>query len=195
MALFVGACRPGEPVTVKDQIHATFRDLKKIRMMKPGTLYSVMVAGRLEEGTKEKFLRLREPSEIWESRLSSGCGDYSIAFIERMSEYGAATLMIDAAELSQRSLETRFAGHSVVAVRTDEGSGWWLVDPTAREILSKDWDLKSKEFEANGKRFWIGFCGSLQDYPIHSPEGLRDFYDQTLLGLPDDVLLRIDKET
>ncbi|MFP4282474.1 MAG: hypothetical protein ACLFU2_07630 [Opitutales bacterium] len=64
----------------------------------------------------------------------------------------------------------------------------WLVDPTARRVLSTDWDPASRQFEANGKTFWIGYAGPPEDYPVRSPESLRSFYDQTLETVPAAVL-------
>ena len=187
-ALLLGACARPPPGTVEATIEATFRELREIRMMKPGQDYAVTVAGQPEHGPKERFLRRRTAAEIWASGLSTGCGDYALAFIERLSAEGVPTLLIDAAELSPRSLETRFAGHAVVAVWiAGEPGAWWLVDPTARNILERPWDPAAPTFEARGKRFWIGFRGPVEDYPVDGPESLRAFYDRTLQALPEDV--------
>jgi len=67
---------------------------------------------------------------------------------------------------------------------------WWLVDPTARRVLSKDWDPASPSFEANGKWFWIGFIGQAGSYPAHNARQLRDFYDRTLQSVPQAILDR-----
>ena len=190
--LCLPACRSPEPVTLEQQVHAVFRELRSVRMMRSGKTYEVAVNGKVESGTKEWYLRRRNANEIWQSRLSSGCGDYSLAFAHRLQEYGVEILMIDAAELSQHSLESRFAGHSVIAARqAGTPDPWWLIDPSSRRILSREWDPQSTAFEANGKRFWIGFCGSVADYPVIGPEALRDFYDRTLNELPESELQRL----
>lgn len=174
---------------VESNIHKTFKELNKVRMMKRGKEYRILVDGVEETGVKEQFLRRRQAEEILSSKLSSGCGDYALACISKLAELGERALLIDAAEVSRKSMDSRFAGHSVVAVlEPGEPDRWWLVDPAARRILSRDWNLDSEKFEVNGKQFWIGYAGKADGYPVKDPQSLRDFYDSTLNDVPQEII-------
>lgn len=188
--LLLAACQPAQdPASLEFQVRQAFRELKSLDFMDSGKTYTVSMEGAMESGPKEHFLRRRTAEEILPSGLSSGCGDHVRVFIARMEANHIEALMIDAAELSPRSWESRFAGHAVAAVRKPGTQApWWLVDPTARRVLSKDWDPASPSFEANGKQFWIGFIGPAGNYPAHNARQLRDFYDRTLQSVPQAIL-------
>jgi hypothetical protein len=161
--------------------------------MQPGQSYTVRVAGTDETGPKERFLRRRAASEISDSGLSCGCGDYALLFIERIESKGFQTLFVDGAEISSGSLHYHFSGHTVVAVRPrDAGADdrWILVDSTHRNILSPAWSPSEKSFEAFGNVFWIGYCGPVADYPVHGPDELKAFYARTLANAPREFLNR-----
>jgi hypothetical protein len=181
---------------LEDEIMAEFSAIKAIKAMLPGQEYTVFVGGVPEVGPKERFLRRRTPREIWESHLGSGCGDYASAFIEQLEAAGFETLLVEGVELSEDSLKTHLSGHSIVAVRSKNADArWWLVDPSARTIISKDWDTKDSSFTIEGTVYWIGFCGRLAVYPIHDPESLRTFYGAVLNKVPASFLQAVlDKQ-
>ena len=156
----------------------------RIKPMKPGLVYALKVQGKRERGTKEHFLRRRTAEEIIDSGLSSGCGDYAIAFERLVRDAGYEALFIDSARLSLSSLITAFEGHAVVAVRDKSMVEWFLVDPTARRIVSRTWRAKENIFLGE---YWIGYQGPLSEYPVSSPEGLKIFYRKTLESVPPEV--------
>jgi len=49
----------------------------------------------------------------------------------------------------------------VVAVRDPANQRWLLADPTNRRIISNDWSPGDKTFY--GDRYWIGYCGPLDN--------------------------------
>lgn len=161
--------------------------MEKIEAMRSGKSYTVEVDGKLETGTKETFLRRRTSQQITDSGLSSGCGDYAIVFEERMRESGYETMFMDTVQVSLSSLISNFAGHALVAVKTADMPYWFLVDPTARRILSIAWT--GKEDMVLG-RYWVGFRGKVSQYPLDGPEALKTFYRKTLDTVPTDVLNR-----
>ena len=165
-----------------EQIQSAFVRLGELKGMASGQQYELSVGGKKELGFGDDFLRRRSGPEILESGLSSGCGDYAIAFIHLMTGRGFQTLFVDSAEISLSSLESHFSGHAVVAVRDSANQRWVLADPTNRRIVSKDWATNSQTFY--GDRYWIGFCGPLDNYPAHTPDELKEFYDKTLKTVP-----------
>jgi serine/threonine protein kinase len=173
-----------EPPTARQQIEMAFGELKSIQGTVSGRQYKLEVGGKMASGEGDDFLRRRTGPEILASGLSSGCGDYAIAFVSLMEKRGLQTLLIDAAEISLGSLESHFSGHVVVAVRDPADQKWLLADPTGRRILSDDWSPGDKTF--NGDRYWIGYCGPLEKYPAHNPEELKDFLGRTLASVPPD---------
>ena len=181
---------------LEDEIKVEFSAIKAIEPMLPGQEYTVPVGGVPEVGPKERFLRRRTPREVWESHLASGCGDYASAFIEQIEATGFETLLVEGVELSEDSLRTHFSGHSIVAVRSKSvDARWWLIDPSARMIISKDWDTKDSSFTIEGTVYWIGYCGPLAIYPIHGPESLRTFYGAVLNSVPPSFLRAVlDKQ-
>ena len=178
-------------LTIEQNIAAVFSELNSLKFMQSGQNYTVRVGGTEETGQKEHFLRRRTAHEISDSGFSCGCGDYAIMFIDRIEARGFKALIIDGAEISSGSLSNHFSGHAVVAIRSKvalEDTSWWLVDSTNLKILSQDWSLREKSFHAFGCVFWIGYCGPLTDYPVHSADDLKAFYTKTLASVPTDFL-------
>ena len=155
--------------------------------MDAGKQYTLPVNGTLVNGQKDDFLRRRTAAGILASALSSGCGDYAVAFISLVERCGLQTLLVDAAEISVQSLQSRFAGHAVVAVRDESNRQWILADPTNKRILAAPWAAGEKMF---GGVYWIGFKGPVAEYPVHDASSLRKFYDRTLKTIPLDILNR-----
>ena len=175
--------------SLESRVLHVFGELQRIEPMTRGCEYTVTVDGREETGPKESFLRRRTAVEIWTSGLASGCGDYATAFIERIEAQGIEALLVDGAEVSEKSLESHFSGHGVVAVRERmDGAPWWLVDPTARQIISRDWKLASMTFRAGDRVYWIAFCGRRQDYPVRNADQIREFYGKALDSIPSPTL-------
>ncbi len=167
-----------------EQIQAAFDEMSGLKDTAPGRQYELEVGGKKELGTGDDFLRRRTGAEILASGLSSGCGDYALAFVHLMEKRGLQTLLIDSAEISFHSLESHFSGHVVVAVRDPANQRWLLADPTSRRIISNDWSPVDKTFYGN--HYWIGYCGPLNEYPAHNPEELKAFYSRTLQTIPPD---------
>lgn len=178
------ASRSHTTAPVVDQIQNAFDELKGLKEMSGDRQYELEAGGGKLLGNGDDFLRRRTGPEILASGLSSGCGDYAIAFVHLMEKRGLQTLFIDSAEVSLSSLKSHFSGHVVVAVRDPANRRWLLADPTNRRIISNDWSLNNKTFY--GDRFWIGYCGPLAKYPAHSPEELKGFYSRTLQSIPPD---------
>jgi len=178
------ASRSHATVPVVDQIQNAFDELKGLKEMTGDRQYELEAGGGKLLGNGDDFLRRRTGTEILASGLSSGCGDYAIAFVHLMEKRGLQTLFIDSAEVSLSSLKSHFSGHVVVAVRDPANKRWLLADPTNRRIISNDWSPNDKTFYGN--RFWIGYCGPLAKYPAHNPEGLKEFYSRTLQKIPPD---------
>jgi hypothetical protein len=178
--------------STEDDVQAVFAELKAIKGMSSSERYTLVAGGTELSGWSDDFLRRRTAAEISASGLSCGCGDYAFVFTDRIEARGFETLLVDSAELSSRSLANGFAGHSVVAIRPrdDPGAPWWLVDSTARTVLSRDWSPKEKTFFAGGYVYAIGYCGSRADYPVRSPEELKRFYAATLAAVPPEVFAR-----
>ncbi|MFT3783597.1 MAG: hypothetical protein QM790_16410 [Nibricoccus sp.] len=184
--------KASEPFALEDRVVQVFSDLWKIQMMDRGKEYITTVGRTQEKGTKEYFMRRRSAAEIWTSGLASGCGDYASAFLERIDAAEIEALLVEGAEVSEESLDSHFSGHSAVAIRTHaEQNVWWLVDPTDRQILSRDWRIEAKTFEAAGSVYWILFCGKQADYPIHNAEQIREFYGRALDSIPPATLSEI----
>jgi hypothetical protein len=104
---------------------------------------------------------------------------------------GYDVLLVDGAEISSASLQDHFSGHSVVAIRSNKAPAnamWWLVDSTNFRLLARNWSPDAQSFEAFDTVFWIGYCGSVADYPVHNAEELRSFYTRTLATVPREVL-------
>jgi hypothetical protein len=158
--------------------------------MQPRQSYTLPASGRRLTGTNDDFLRRRTADEIRQSGLSCGCGDYALVFLQAMTARGFETLLVDSAQLSLQSLASTFSGHAVVAVRPAgaKDDSWWLVDSTARRVLSRDWSSRSPSFTASGHAYWIGYCGPVADYPVRTPVELRKFYRETLARVPLPVL-------
>jgi hypothetical protein len=180
-------------VSVEQQVQSVFTELKTLKFMQPGRDYTVSVAGTVESGPKERFLRRRTAREISDSGLTSGCGDYACVFIARIEPLGFRALLVDAVEMSSQSLQDHFSGHSVVAIQATAaaaGSQWWLVDPTDLKVLSTDWSPAEKSFASSGGVYWIGYCGPFAGYAVHDPDSLRAFYTTTLAAVPRAFLAR-----
>jgi predicted Ser/Thr protein kinase len=176
---------PAAAAPAVDQIQDAFGDLASLREMAAGRQYELEANGEKIMGDGDAFLRRRTGAEILASGLSSGCGDYAVGFIELMSKRGFQTLLVDSAEISLNSLRDHFSGHAVVAVRDSANARWLLADPTAKRIITNNWDVAAQTFYGN--RFWIGYCGPLEKYPVHSPEALKDFYARTLATVPPEL--------
>ncbi|EDY81127.1 hypothetical protein VDG1235_744 [Verrucomicrobiia bacterium DG1235] len=158
-------------------------------MMDPQKEYTLPVHGIEQTGYKEQFLRQRDADEIAESGLSSGCGDFTSVFIDELKKYGTESIVVEGAEISVRSLQYRYSGHSVVAVPpSDKTDRLILVDPTSGRILDEDWNPQSESFEAYGSTYWIGYMGDIEQYPAHNSKELQELYDQTLKKIPSKIL-------
>jgi hypothetical protein len=46
----------------------------------------------------------------------------------------------------------------------------------------------AKSFQISGRVYWIGYCGPLSNYPVHSCQNLKEFYTQTLTSVPTSFL-------
>jgi hypothetical protein len=186
-----GLAEPAERICVSSDVRKSIEraigQVSGIQMMESSRTYTLPVGGAPVTGRKEEFLRRRTAAEILASRLSSGCGDYAVAFIQLIEKCGLRTLLADGAEMSAQSLQSRFSGHAVVAVRDDRDGHWILADPTNKRILADPWSPTDKIF---GGMYWIGFSGPLSDYPAHDAASLRSFYDRTLKSIPTEVLNR-----
>jgi predicted Ser/Thr protein kinase len=167
-----------------DQIQDAFGDMASLHEMAEGRQYELAANGEKILADGDSFLRRRTGAEILASGLSSGCGDYAVAFIDLMSQRGFQTLLVDSAEISLISLQDHFSGHAVVAVRDAANERWLLADPTNKRIITNNWDVATKTFYND--RFWIGYCGPLEKYSVHSPEELKDFYARTLAAVPPE---------
>jgi hypothetical protein len=178
---------------IETHVQAVLSEVRTLRPMNQGERYSLRAGGKDLTGRSDDFLRRRSADEISESGLSCGCGDYAILFINRIVPRGFEALLVDSAEISSRSLQSRFAGHAVVAIgrKDDPDVSWWLVDPTNRNVLSRSWSLQEKSFTAGGHVYWIGYCGPLENYPASSPEALRQFYTDTLAKVPREFFNRM----
>ncbi len=173
---------------IHDDIKSAFYDVAQLQGMdNDGRIYSLPARGQTLSAVSDDFLRRRSPDEILKSALSSGCGDYAAAFYGLMSKKGYTTLFVDSAQLSVTSLLHRDDGHTGVAVK-DQASGHWILsDPTNRKILSENWDAGSKIYSGPAGRFWIGYVGTLEDYPVKSHDELKVFYDRALRSVPPAV--------
>jgi Flp pilus assembly protein TadD len=176
--------KAGATASAAEQINGAFDELSQLKGMPSGRQYELNVGGKEVMGDGDDFLRRRTGAEILDSGLSSGCGDYAIAFVWLMENRGFQTLLIDSAEVSLTSLKDHFSGHVVVAVRDSANVRWLLADPTNKRIITNNWSTSDKTFY--GDRYWIGYCGPLEKYPAHSPGELKDFYARTLADVPVD---------
>jgi len=141
-------------------------------------------------GGKDSFLRCRDGREVMLSGLSCGCGDDARAFLYAIRGQPVTAVFVDAAEVSSASLISTFSGHAIVAIREqgDSLGPWCLIDTTNLKILSRNWSAAEKSFTAFGCVFWIGYCGPLEKYPVHTPEELKQFYSTTIATIPSQVL-------
>jgi hypothetical protein len=178
--------------SMQGQVDAVLAEMRLLRPMEPRMRYTLPARGVDVSGSNDDFLRRRTASEIIASGLSCGCGDYAVVFIERIEALGYETLLVDSAQISALSLASNFAGHAVVAIRPNDApdSSWWLVDSTARKILSRDWSPQAKTFTASGGVYWIGYCGPLDRYPVRAPAELKQFYADTLAKVPREFFNR-----
>jgi hypothetical protein len=173
--------------SIDSHVRAVFAELRALKSMKSDERYTLPAGGRPLTGDGDDFLRRRTANEIAASGLSCGCGDYALLFIERVKPRGFDALLIDSAAITLHSLVNKFDGHVVVAIRRSDAptSPWWLVDSTALNVISRDWSPDSKSFtNSAGSTFWIGYCGPVEEYAVHSPAGLKKFYADTLAKVP-----------
>ena len=180
-----------EQPRLEGAIEDGFSDVRTLKSMHSGMTYSVPLNGVTESGPGDQFLRRRNATEIATSKLSCGCGDNALVFLDHLERNGFETLLVDGAEISSLSLLNTFSGHAVVAVRergVQNTNRWCLVDSTNLRIISQDWSPENRTFEAFGRLFWIGYCGSVAEYPVHNPEELKTFYTATLRRVPQSIL-------
>jgi len=173
---------------IQADIDAAYSRIKLIKAMRPDTQYRLPVGKDIIAGPKEAYLRRRTADEVLSSNMASGCGDYAVSFMSLMQKSGYRILLVDGALVSSASLINTFSGHAVVAVKDPKSGKWWLANPTDHTILSRNWSTNSKNFEAFGLYFWIGYCGSLDKYPAKDGESLKLFYARTLRKIPRSVL-------
>jgi hypothetical protein len=183
------------PVRAKDtalvDILAGLDRMHGLRMMSEDKTYELPARGEKMSGRSDDFLRRRTPQEIMDSGLSTGCGDYAFSFYTLMKARGRDVLYADAAALTAHSLKNHFDGHTAVAVKDEASGNWILVDPTFGRIISGDWDPKERLYVGPAGRFWFGYVGKLEDYPVKGPEELKKFYAETLATVPKDVWAKI----
>jgi len=138
-------------------------------------------------GFPDDFLRRRTPAEIIKSGLSGGCGDHAFAFYSLVVSKGFQAIYIDSVALTYGAIENTDSGHTGVAIKDRESGNWILVDPTSNKIVSGDWDPESRIYESPVGRFWIGYKGPLDQYPIIDHPRLRKFYGETLKTVPKEI--------
>lgn len=192
LACFLLGALPALAADLRSDVAEALSEVGKLKAMRPGERYTVIVGGNKVTDRKDAFLRRRNAEEIERSGLSCGCGDYAILFIDLIGSRGYDTLLVDSAQVSLLSLWSEFAGHAVVAVRPPgqtEG-GWWLVDSTTRKVLSENWSAEARSFVSGSSLYWIGYAGPLEKYPARTPQELRQFYRDTLATVPPAVLNR-----
>ena len=176
-----------EAESIDIQVRAVFAELRALKSMKSGERYTLPAGGKSLTGDGDDFLRRRTANEIAESGLSCGCGDYALLFIERIKPRGFDALLIDSAAMTLHSLLNKFDGHVVVAIRPGDApkAPWWLVDSTALNVISRDWSPDSKSFTTSSSAvYWIGYCGPVERYVVHTPDELKQFYADTLAKVP-----------
>ena len=161
--------------------------VQKLQEMDNEKEYDLDARGVRMTGVPDDFLRHRTPAEILQSGLSCGCGDYAFAFYSLITSRGFEAIYIDAAALNYTAIERGDSGHTGVAVRDKESGNWVLVDPTNNKILSADWNPASPIYESIPGRFWIGYKGPLNKYPVKDHAALRKFYNDTLNTVPRAV--------
>jgi hypothetical protein len=191
LALSASALAVASDGSIRGDILAVFDELRTLQPMDQAKTYTLPAQGQPLTGRNDDFLRRRTADEVAASKLSCGCGDYAAVFAERMQARGYDTILIDSAQISLHSLASKFDGHVVVAVRPHDAptAPWWLVDLTALNIISSHWSSNEKSFSnSTGQLFWIGYCGPMEKYPVHSPEELQKFYTGTLAQVPGEFL-------
>ena len=161
--------------------------VQKLQAMDPRREYELEARGTRVTGHPDDFLRRRTPAEILRSGLSCGCGDYASAFYSLVESQGLQAVYIDAVALTYGAIEGLDSGHTGVAVKDSDSGNWILVDPTENRILSGDWAPDSMLYESPAGRFWIGYKGPLEKYPVMSHFELRRFYAETLKTVPKEV--------
>lgn len=161
--------------------------VSRLTMMDEAKIYELPARGVVRSGGVNDFLRGRAPDEILASGLSTGCGDYAAAFYRLMAVKGLDVQYIDSAALTLDSLARHFSGHTAVAVKDTASGNWILVDATFGKIISGDWNPESRLYVGPAGRFWIGYRGSLEDFPVKDAAALRKFYGDTLKSVPADV--------
>jgi hypothetical protein len=186
------AVAPAATPSTAQHVDAVFAEMSSLRDMKSGERYRLPAAGEIIQGRGDDFLRRRTAAEVRDSGLSCGCGDYAVVFIDLIQRRGFESLLVDSAQISSISIANNFAGHAVVAIRPrgEAAAPWWLVDSTARKIISREWSPEARSFAASGFVYWIGYCGPLEKYPVRSPDELKRFYRETLAQVPREFFNR-----
>ena len=172
-------------MTVRQQLELALGAMRPLANMERGRRYELPAAGKPKIGQNDDFLRLRTGREVLDSGLSCGCGDHALAFIEMLKPTGLECWIVDGPEISLRALETSFSGHVVVAVRKSSNDPWFLCDPTARQVMDERWSATATSFYDG--RFWIGFAGPLENYPVRSPQQVKQFLSSNLAKVPREV--------
>jgi len=173
--------------TTLTAILSSLDQVQKLNHMDNRKVYELEARGAKVSARADDFLRRRTPTEILSSGLSCGCGDYAFAFYGLVEAKGFQALYIDAVALNYGSLERGNSGHTGVAVKDRDSQNWILVDPTFGKIISGDWDPVAKLYEGPAGRFWIGYIGPLDKYPIKDYPALQAFYAATLKAVPKAV--------
>jgi hypothetical protein len=173
--------------TALTAILSGLEQVRKLQPMDNRKQYELEVSGSRVTAFPDDFLRRRTPAEILKSGLSCGCGDYAFAFYSLVESKGFEAIYIDAVALNYSAVENGDSGHTGVAVKDPDSGNWILVDPTYDKIVSGDWDPASALYESPAGRFWIGYKGPLDKYPVTGHPGLRAFYAETLKSVPKDV--------
>lgn len=187
VALLVAATSVCAKDTVLTAILSNLAQVQRLQPMDNRRQYDLEAKGVVVTGLSDDFLRRRTPAEILKSGLSCGCGDCAYAFYSLMEAKGFQVMYIDAVSLSYGAVEHGDSGHTAVAVKDGLSENWILVDPTYNKIVSADWDPSSMLYESPAGRFWIGYKGPLDKYPVANHESLRAFYVEPLKTVPKQV--------
>lgn len=196
LLLAVFACGPagaaGRP-GAREAIDGALARVAKLRPMDPAKRYTLPVHGKKVSEGYDFFVDRRTPQEVLASGLTTGCGDTAAAFYTLMKPSGFELLFLQSADLSLSNLLGFIsAGHTGVGVKDPESGRWFLVDPTAGEVVSEDWDPTTTLYGSGSMRRWIGYRGAPEGYLAQTapPGDVGRFFRKTLKTAPREALER-----